>query len=209
MRNPVLNWGAFAFCKLLSSVLPSLFIAVLLFSSMRSVAQETLTFREMKYDKIIHAAAAKHGVDPMLVKAIIFTESTFIPSKVGKDGEIGLMQIRTAAATDWATAKGIPLPSKTEMHNPELNIEIGTWYITRALKRWYNNPDFLRMALAEYTAGRSRLLEWMAACNHNTDLLMANKPVGKYADKVCKKYVEYVILNGKADEKNIVKTASN
>ena len=209
MRNPVLNWGAFAFCRLLSSVLPSLFIAVLLFSSMRSVAQETLTFREMKYDKIIHAVAAKHGVDPMLVKAIIFIESTFIPSKVGKDGEIGLMQIRTAAATDWATAKGIPLPSKTEMHNPELNIEIGTWYITRALKRWYNNPDFLRMALAEYNAGRSRLLEWMAACNHNTDLLMANKPVGKYADKVCKKYVEYVILNGKADEKNIEKTASN
>ena len=209
MRNPVLNWGAFAFCRLLSSVLPSLFIAVLLFSSMRLVAQETLTFREMKYDKIIHAAAAKHGVDPMLVKAIIFTESTFIPSKVGKDGEIGLMQIRTAAATDWATAKGIPLPSKTEMHNPELNIEIGTWYITRALKRWYNNPDFLRMALAEYNAGRSRLLEWMAAYNHNTDLLMANKPVGKYADKVCKKYVEYVILNGKADEKNIVKTVSN
>ena len=208
MRNPVLNWGAFAcFGKELSGILPSLFIAVLLFFSMRSVAQESLAIREMKYDKIIHAAAAKHGVDPMLIKAIIFTESTFVPSKVGKDGEIGLMQIRKAAATDWANARGVPLPSKAEMYKPELNIEIGTWYITRALKRWYKNPDFLRMALAEYNAGYSRILEWMADCNQDTDQLMANKPVGIYADKVCKKYVEYVIFNEKNDDKNIVKTA--
>ena len=209
MRNPVLIRGAFAcFRKELSGILPSLFIAVLLFVSMRSEAQESLTFREMKYDKIIQTSAVRHGVDPMLVKAIIFTESTFVHTKVGKDGEIGLMQIRTAAAADWAKAKGVSLPSKTEMYKPELNIEIGTWYITRALKRWYNNPDFLRMALAEYNAGRARLLEWMADYNHNTDLVMANKPVGKYADKVCKKYVEYVILNEKTEPDVKVKTAS-
>lgn len=210
MRNPVLIRGAFqCFFKELSGILPSLFIAVLLFVSMRSDAQESLTFREMKYDKMIQTSAARHGVDPMLIKAIIFTESSFINTKVGKAGEVGLMQIRTAAAADWAKAKGVPIPSQAEMFNPELNIEIGTWYITRALKRWYSNPDFLRMALAEYNAGRSRLLEWMVYFNHDTDLLMANKPVGKYADKVCRKYVEYVILNEKADADNKEKTVSN
>jgi hypothetical protein len=48
----------------------------------------------------------------------------------------------------------------------------------------------------------------MADCNQDTDQLMANKPVGIYADKVCKKYVEYVIFNEKNDDKNIVKTAA-
>jgi len=209
MRNPVLTGGLFVhFCKKLSGIVTSFLIAVLFFVSVRLNAQESLTLREMKYDKIVLTAAARHGVDPLLVKAIIFTESTFYPGKVGKDGEIGLMQIRTVAAIDWAKAKGIPTPSKEQMYNPELNIEIGTWYITRALRRWYKNPDFLRMALAEYNAGRARLLEWMADYNHNTDLVLANKPVGKYADKVCKKYVEYVILNEKPEAKKTVKTAA-
>lgn len=209
MRNPVLTGGFFVdFCKKFSGFVPSFLTAVLFFVSARLNAQEPLTFREMKYDKIVQAAAKRHGVDPMLVKAIIFTESTFIPGKIGKDGEIGLMQIKMVAASDWAKAKGVPLPSKAQMYNPELNIEIGTWYITRALKRWYENPDFLRMALAEYNAGRARLLEWMADYNHNTDLVLANKPVGKYADKVCRKYVEYVILNEKPEAKKAVKTAA-
>lgn len=209
MRNPVLTGGFFVdFCKKFSGFVPSFLTAVLFFVSARLNAQEPLTFREMKYDKIVQAAAKRHGVDPMLVKAIIFTESTFIPGKIGKDGEIGLMQIKMVAASDWAKAKGVPLPSKAQMYNPELNIEIGTWYITRALKRWYENPDFLRMALAEYNAGRARLLEWMSDYNQNTDLVLANKPVGKYADKVCRKYVEYVILNEKPEAKKAVKTAA-
>lgn len=107
------------------------------------------------------------------------------------------MQIRHAAAADWAETKGVKQPTPEEMYQPELNIEIGTWYITRALRRWYKNPDFLRMALAEYNAGRSRLLEWMALYNDDTDMVMAHKPVGRYAEKVCRKYVEYVILNEK------------
>lgn len=171
--------------------------AVLLFFPANLYAQESLSNRELKYEKIIETSAAKHGVDPMLVKAIIFTESSFCPQKVGKDGEIGLMQIRHAAAADWAESKGVKQPTPEEMYQPELNIEIGTWYITRALRRWYKNPDFLRMALAEYNAGRSRLLEWMALYNDDTDMVMAHKPVGRYAEKVCRKYVEYVILNEK------------
>ena len=119
--------------------------------------------------------------------------SDYMAMKLGKDGEIGLMQIRLSAAKDWAKAKGIPVPTEKEMYQPELNIEIGTWYIARALKRWYENPDFLRMALAEYNAGRTRLLQWLALYQDDTDKMFASKPVGKYADKVCRKYVEYTV----------------
>ena len=196
MGYPVLTGGVFvSVCKELAGKLPSIFISVLFLVTVNVCAQEPLIIRELKYEKLILKSAAKHGVDPMLVKAIIFTESTFRPEMVGKDGEIGLMQIRRGAATDWARTMSVPVPSKAEMFRPELNIEIGTWYITRALKRWYENPDFLRMALAEYNAGRSRLLEWMATYNEDTDLIMAYEPVGKYVDKVCRKYVEYTITS--------------
>ena len=212
MKNPVLTGGSLVpFCKGLAGMFPSIIAAVLFFFSAHIHAQDPLTVRELKYEKVIEASAARHGVDPLLIKAIIFTESSFIPQKVGKDGEIGLMQIRQAAAEDWANEKKVQRPSNEEMHQPELNIEIGTWYITRALKRWYKNPDFLRMALAEYNAGRSRLLEWMTLYDQDTNMVMTHKPVGKYAEKVCRKYVEYVILKEKVTvpqgkEKKIVQT---
>lgn len=196
MKNPVTAGGIFAhFCKKLTGVVLSVSAALLLLAAFDLQAKEPLKNREKKYEKRISISAAEHGVDPMLIKAIIFTESTFRPGMVGKDGEIGLMQIRLAAAKDWAKAKGVTPPTKEDMHDPDLNIEIGTWYIARALKRWYDNPDFLRLALAEYNAGRTRLLQWMALFKDDTDKLLEAKPVGKYADKVCRKYVEYTIGN--------------
>lgn len=194
MRYPdVTGGGSAVVCRKLIALFPSILITVLLFIAVCSNAQESLSFREAKYETIIQNSAKKHGVDPMLVKAIIFTESTFFSEKEGKAGEIGLMQIRTAAAADWAAKNGVTPPSSKDMYQPELNIEIGTWYISRALKRWYKDPDFLRMGLAEYNAGRSRLLEWMARYNNDTDMVLEREPVGKYVSKVCRKYVEYVI----------------
>lgn len=173
---------------------------IVFFTSMIGInAQESLKNREQKFEKQIMESASDHGVDPLLIKAIIFTESSFIHNKTGSFGEIGLMQIRLAAAQDWAKEYGVPAPSKEDMFDPGLNIEIGTWYIARALKRWYENPDFLRMALAEYNAGRTRLLQWMEHYNDDTDKLLAAKPVGKYADKVCSKYFEYTVKSLKLD----------
>lgn len=196
MRYPVQAGGIFArFCNDFSATVRRILVVVLFFVTTGLYAQAPLQDREQLYEKQIMESAREHGVDPMLIKAVIFTESSFFPDKTGKDGEIGLMQIRQAAARDWANAKGVMPPEKEAMFDPGLNIEIGTWYLARALKHWYDNPDFLRMALAEYNAGRTRLLQWMKICNQNTDLLFQSKPVGKYADKVCRKYVEYTIGN--------------
>ena len=183
-----------------SGIMRGVLTAVLLFIAAGLRAQDALAAREKVYEKQILESARDHGVDPMLVKAIIFTESSFFPDKQGKDGEIGLMQIRPSVAEDWAKSREIPAPSAEEMYDPDLNIEIGTWCIARALKRWYSNPDFLRMALAEYNAGRKRLLQWFEMHNGDTDELLASKSVGKYADRVCRKYVEYTILGADWDE---------
>src|SRR5207249_7371829 len=52
------------------------------------------TYHENSQDAHILAAARKYGVDPALVKAVVWRESWFNPHVKGRKGEVGLMQIR-------------------------------------------------------------------------------------------------------------------
>ncbi|PYL64283.1 MAG: hypothetical protein DMF25_07685, partial [Verrucomicrobia bacterium] len=58
--------------------------------------------RFQQYDKLIAAVAARHRLDPMLVKAVVWRESRFDPEKYGTAGERGLMQVSQKAANEWA-----------------------------------------------------------------------------------------------------------
>ena len=57
------------------------------------------------YDTMIADAARKRGLDPLLVRAMVWRESAFDPTKIGTSGERGLMQVGEAAAQDWAEAE--------------------------------------------------------------------------------------------------------
>jgi len=56
----------------------------------------------VKYTPLIEEIAARHGVSPNLVKALIWKESCFNEKAVGSHGEVGLMQIMPGAITEWA-----------------------------------------------------------------------------------------------------------
>jgi soluble lytic murein transglycosylase len=111
-------------------------------------------------DATIAAAAARHGVDPLLVKAVIWQESRFHPDKLGTRGERGLMQVTEPAAQDWIAAEGIETFVPEDLLDPKTNIEAGTWYLANALKHWSSQEDPLPFALGEYNAGRSRVKRW-------------------------------------------------
>lgn len=116
---------------------------------------------ETRYDALIDRAARDNGVDPDLVKAVIWRESKFKRSRRGDKGEIGLMQIMPKfAAVEWAKEKKRPVPSEAALFDPELNIEIGTWFLSRALKRWNKYREKIALALCEYNAGFSRANAW-------------------------------------------------
>lgn len=108
----------------------------------------------------IASSAARNDVDPLLVKAVIWQESRFQPGKLGAHGERGLMQVTEPAAQDWVQAEGIETFQNEDLLDAKTNIEVGTWYLGRALKHWSSQEDPLPFALGEYNAGRSRVKRW-------------------------------------------------
>jgi soluble lytic murein transglycosylase len=144
---------------ILSLLLMLAFSLQFLATAVRSVTDGG-TIRQSLYDPIIREAATRHGIPPDLVRAVIRQESGFQPRVVGNVGEIGLMQITPNAARDWCTAHGVEYRFRGMLSDPRFNIEVGTWYLARGLKRWQGFKDAEVMALVEYNAGRKRALDW-------------------------------------------------
>jgi soluble lytic murein transglycosylase len=119
--------------------------------------------RYRRYDEMIQAAGRRYGVDPNLIKAVIWRESRFQPAMRGTRGERGLMQITEAAAQDWAKAERIETFFPADLFDAKTNIEAGAWYLAKALRHWSGKDDPVPFALAEYNAGRTRVKRWEKA----------------------------------------------
>ena len=162
-------------------------------------AQETLNFsRFHRYDDLIQTLAKKEGVDPLLVKAVIWRESSFDTKKVGKDGERGLMQMMPGAANDWVKARKIENFVVTDLFDPKTNMSAGIWYLKQSLQRYSSKDDPLTFALAEYNAGRRRVDSWITSSNmgsHATasDLRSAMniESTRRYVDSILARYKFY------------------
>lgn len=125
-------------------------------------AQEIVFSRRFgKYDDLVSQSSRRYGVPPELIKAVIWRESRFHPDKTGQHGERGLMQITEGAAADWAKAEKIETFVPTDLFDPKVNIEAGTWYLKKALDHWRTKDDPVPFALAEYNAGRTRVKRWV------------------------------------------------
>ncbi|MGI9087028.1 MAG: lytic transglycosylase domain-containing protein [Chthoniobacterales bacterium] len=111
-------------------------------------------------DELIRQVASQHGVDPMLIKAVVWRESRFNPQKFGSAGERGLMQVTERAASEWARETHLENFHGEELFDPKTNLQAGSWYLARAMQHWKAQADPVPFALAEYNAGASRALRW-------------------------------------------------
>lgn len=92
------------------------------------------------YDQLIARAAARHGLPPALIKAVVKAESNFQPHALSQKGAQGLMQLMPATAEDL----GVDDPFR-----PEENVHGGTRY----LREMYDRFGDWEQALAAYNAG--------------------------------------------------------
>jgi soluble lytic murein transglycosylase len=113
------------------------------------------------YDRLIANVAHNEGVDPFLIRALIWRESRFDPLTHGGADEHGLMQVRPDVGEMWAKANKVEDFTSDKLYDPETNIRVGTWYLNKSLKRWSQTDDPITFALAEYNAGHSNALKWV------------------------------------------------
>lgn len=152
-------------------------------------------FREQRYNQLIEQIATQYGVDKFLIKAVIRRESEFDPFVYGRAGEIGLMQVTEGAGREWARATGRKDFGRDLLWNERANIEAGTWYLARALRRWQDKDDSVPFALAEYNAGFGNVLRWLpngqATTSHQFREAITYPGVRRYVDTVRELYESY------------------
>ena len=95
------------------------------------------------YAEIIASAAEAHGVNPMLVSALIQVESGYRPSARSRKGAMGLMQLMPSTAREYKVRNPF---------EPKANIEAGIKHLKTLLDRF---PSSVELALAAYNAGPS------------------------------------------------------
>lgn len=127
----------------------------------REIYRRGIWVDDTKYWENIQKISRRHGVDPQLVRAVVFQESRFVREAVGSKGEVGLMQVHLrGAVSDWAKVNGKKVPSHAALTDVDLNLEIGIWYLARALKRWEKYQEQIPLALIQYNAGATRAGRW-------------------------------------------------
>lgn len=148
---------------------------------------------DTRYDHLIVQAARKYGIDSRLVKAVIYRESRFDPSACGRAGEIGLMQIMPKfSVQDWAKEQGVEPPTAGMLYSPQLNIEIGTWYLAKAMAQWRDFKYCTELALCHYNAGDKRAQSWKPESLDGEVMdRIKIKSTKNYVEAIMKKYREY------------------
>ncbi len=126
--------------------------------------------------KTIYEEAVKYNFNPLLITAIIKTESTYDPNAISDSYAYGLCQVRRFIAPELAENLGIEWDgAEKTLFDPIKNIQIGVYYLSM-LNRDFND---LKTAVVAYNQGPYAVQE----------LLTNNQELpNNYVDKVLEYY---------------------
>ena len=102
--------------------------------------------RDSVYGELITAAAETHGVDPVLVQALIQVESNYQPRAKSQKGAMGLMQLMPATAREYRVRNA---------YDPKSNIDAGVRKLKVLIDKWG-----VDLALAAYNAGEGAVMRF-------------------------------------------------
>ncbi|MGH7742346.1 MAG: lytic transglycosylase domain-containing protein, partial [Candidatus Eiseniibacteriota bacterium] len=104
-------------------------------------------------------AAWSDGIEPALMRSLIWKESHFDSSAVSRTGAIGLTQLMPETARLLARQLGDPPPTDSMLAQPGINVRYGAAYLSSLAKRFEGR---VTLALAAYNAGTRAADRWAA-----------------------------------------------
>jgi soluble lytic murein transglycosylase len=114
--------------------------------------EEVVTLASVIYDE-----SKKFSLDPLLVLAVIISESSFRKHEVSEMGAEGLMQLLPSTAQNVAAKWGIEWPHKEGLWNPGLNVRVGTAYLFELILEFKD----VKRAIIAYNIGEAVTREYM------------------------------------------------
>ena len=134
------------------------------------------------YRTLVTEEARGRGLDPFVAAALIRQESMFEARATSHVGARGLMQIMPATGAKLAGAAGITDWSAEMLYQPEINVHLGTRYLTQHMRNFDNS---LPSVFSAYNAGAHRVKWWSEFPEYkNEELFTERIPFAETRDYV-------------------------
>ena len=118
--------------------------------------QVLMRFYKIEYTEYVKKYANEYNVDEYLIYAIIKAESNFKQDAVSHREAKGLMQLMYSTAEEIAKKANVEL-NEQNILDPDVNINLGTKYISMLIQKY----DNVNLALAAYNAGSGNVDGWI------------------------------------------------
>ncbi len=153
------------FKKVIRLLIICLFIFLFIFIISKAFKITARYYFKLENANIIEYYSDLYDIDPYVITAIIHTESKFDQYAVSHKGASGYMQLMEQTA-DWGAEEiGIEDYSYDRIFEPEINIQIGTWYFSRLVEQFGS----VEVALAAYNGGSGNVEKWLQDTRYSTD----------------------------------------
>jgi soluble lytic murein transglycosylase len=140
---------------------------------------------------LVAEQAAQHGVDPLLMLALMRQESSFDPRAQSGAEAMGLTQVVPATGRNIARRLGRAEFALRDLLKPAVSVEFGTWFMSQLLVD-YKGRVF--PALAAYDAGGGNVARWLQRFGDDPDVLVEQIPFDEtrtYLRIVWDNYIHY------------------
>ncbi len=142
----------------------------------------------VSYRALIQKNAQLYQLDPLLIGALIFSESRYQREAVSSAGAMGLMQLMPQTAEEVVQKLDLDPLTDKEYFGEEVNIQLGCFHFAQLKKRSVGEPPWF--VLAAYNAGEAKVRKWReeAPSSQDSDVVIQYPETQKYVKRVWRIY---------------------
>jgi len=140
---------------------------------------------------LVQKYAAREGVNPYLLWALMTVESAYNPDSVSFADARGLLQVIPKTGNKVADSLGDNPFGPYDLLDPETSIRHGAWYFARLVEKYHGQEPF---AIASYNGGPHNVARWYVHKHHiPTDEFVEEIPFTE-ARRYTKKVLRFLAL---------------